>query len=88
MDDCTYWCANQATWYDEFLTNNDPLCCDYEQWTDGTTNCYLYEGDEVIKFGDTRCENDDSTGDFDGDTCSEEYDNNPQYCGNYDTDEF
>jgi hypothetical protein len=34
------------------------------------------------------CENDESVSDVDGDTCSSYYDQNPDGCGNYDTDEF
>ena len=33
------------------------MCCDYEEWTDGTYNCYLYAGGKTIKTDPTQFPN-------------------------------
>ena len=46
--DCQNFCKSTAK-YSVDLKENDDLCCDYEEWADGTYNCYLYKGKETVK---------------------------------------
>ena len=39
--DCTEFCRSAA----EGLSGEQNLCCDYESWSDGSFNCYLYGAD-------------------------------------------
>lgn len=61
------------------------MCCDYEEWSDGTFNCNLFVGGYTIPYGGNTCWDDDSTADIDGDICSN-YDET--WCGGYDDDDF
>jgi hypothetical protein len=55
---------------------------------DGTKDCSLSLGQKRTDYTLDICNNDDSVYDSDGDSCSDIYDGNPQYCGGYNTDEF
>ena len=46
-DECTRFCE-AADQEDEDIEYGTKLCCDYEDWTDGTYDCTLYETDKVI----------------------------------------
>ena len=67
------------------MTWGGEMCCDYEEWSDGTFNCNLFVGGYTIPYGGNTCWDDDSTADIDGDICSN-YDET--WCGGYDDDDF
>ena len=48
LNDCQNFCRKTAKYSPE-LKENDDLCCDYEEWSDGTYNCYLYKGEKTVK---------------------------------------
>ena len=41
---CTQFCKKTVQQNNKNYYFGDVLCCDYEEWADGTFDCYLYEG--------------------------------------------
>ena len=88
MEDCTQFCgaaADAAYYGTPEMTWGGEMCCDYEEWSDGTFNCNLFVGGYTIPYGGDTCWDDDTTADIDGDICSN-YDET--WCGGYDDDDF
>ena len=49
IDQCFEWCvATDKVEGSNYQTGED-MCCDYEEWSDGSFNCYLYAGGNQIK---------------------------------------
>ena len=49
MDDCAKFCKQILNDQGDAYDWGDKFCCDYEEWSDYTFNCYLYEGHEHIE---------------------------------------
>ena len=44
---CEKFCLESVEKNNKSFYFGDALCCDFEQWNDGTFNCYLFEGDKT-----------------------------------------
>lgn len=47
---CQDWCHQTLEDNDSLYGADDSFCCDLEVWTDGSAECYLYNGDETIGY--------------------------------------
>ena len=47
-NDCESFCRDELIENDSDYDWTDEFCCDYEDWADGTYNCYVIEGHEII----------------------------------------
>ena len=75
----------------DYLSRYGICCSDLSSWTPDefyTNQCHSHLTDNNLSCLAKTCVNDDSTTDEDGDTCSDYYDDYPEECGNYDTDNF
>ena len=43
-DTCFQWCVDLDKVEGSNYKSGDDMCCDFEEWQDGTFNCYLYAG--------------------------------------------
>ena len=48
-DECQNFCTYTAK-YASQINLGDSLCCDFEEWTDGTYNCYLFQGNSTVRM--------------------------------------
>ena len=47
-DSCFQWCLDIDTVEGANYNAGDDMCCDFEEWQDGTYNCYLYAGGVTV----------------------------------------
>ena len=50
--------------------------------------CNIFNGPKEAVQAETQCQSNNEITDADGDTCEDVYDDYPEYCGEYDTNEF
>ena len=48
-EQCFEWCVNTDKVEGSNYDSGEDMCCDFEEWSDGSFNCYLYAGGNQIK---------------------------------------
>ena len=49
-DQCQDWCHETMEANELYYGSSDSFCCDLEDWTDGSADCYLWAGDDTISY--------------------------------------
>ena len=45
---CHQWCLEVDKQNGPYYDQGSDMCCDFEKWSDGSFNCYLYAGGEQL----------------------------------------